>query len=1026
MRDVLLRLLGPMELRVDGQGLPLGPARQRTVLAALAVDAGRPVPVETLIGRVWDDDPPDQVRTVLYSYVTRLRRVLRPAGERAALNRNGGGYVLDVDPEAVDLLRFSRMVRAATRAAEFDLELAEEAFELWQGPALADLSGEWVGRIRNLLEQQRLDAMLGWARAHSAAGRSGLVIDDLRALVAQHPLVEPLAAAFIDALHREGRSAEALDCYANVRRHLVEQLGTEPGTELRELHQAILRDDGPRPAAATSSRRAPTTALPADTGAFTGRAKEIEQITATASSGAVLVIHAIAGMPGVGKTTLAVHVAHQLRDRFPDGQVFVDLYGHTAGRAPADPGDVLAALLAADGVDPRHLPAGTEARSALWRARLTGRRMLIVLDNAVDSVQVAPLLPGSPGCLVLVTSRRFPGDLPADAVAVSLDVLPPDEAAQMFHRLAPRAEGLREQVADLVAACGFLPLAVSLLARVLRRHSGWTVADLLHETKTRLLDVAAEHSSVAAAFALSYRHLPADRQRFLRLLALHPGTELEPYAAAALAGVGLAEATDQLDALHADSLLIEVGYHRYTMHDLIRAYVRTLAAADPPEARRLATERLLDFYQRTASLANTRLSRARQELAEPDAGLPLPDLADTDLALSWLRIERANLLACLASTDDGRRIVALTAGLTVLLRRDGPWTDALALHAAAARAAADLGDRLEHANALGDLATVRRLSGDYLAAEKDLRLALDLYRELGDRLGEADALIERGKALSRAADYPTSKVVAQQALDMYRDLGNLPGEAGALVELAVAVGMTSDFRGAQDLLRRALDLYRRLGDQPGQAYALRILGIAYGRVGDYAGARELLTLALDLYRRLGRRLGEALTLSDLGRSAAGLGDHAEAVRVLWMALDRHRDIGHRVGQSTALLYLGGVLRRTGDLAGAEDVLTEALALDREIRNRSGVAMVLNELGAVYRLSGDIERAVTAHEEAFEVAELVPSPWDQAQSLAGFGRCALARGRRREGAAELRKALAILRRIDAAEATEVAADLAALG
>jgi tetratricopeptide (TPR) repeat protein len=647
--------------------------------------------------------------------------------------------------------------------------------------------------------------------------------------------------------------------------------------------------------------------------------------------------------------------------------------------------------------------------------------MLVVLDNAVDSTQVAPLLPASAGCLVLVTSRRFLGDLPVDAVAVSLDVLTPGEAEEMFLRLAPQAG---ELVAELVAACGFLPLAVSLLARVFSRHRGWTVADLLAETRTRLLDVAAEHASIRAAFDLSYQHLPAARQRFFRQVALHPGTELEPHAAAALAGVRLDEAIGLLDALHADSLLIEVGYHRYAMHDLIRSYAGMLAADDPAEDRRTATDGLLDFYQHAASTADARLSRLTRPAATT-AGPDLPYPAGPDQALAWLRTERANLLACLANTDDPQRIVALSAGLTELLRRDGPWTDALALHTRAVEAAADLGDELEHATALGDLATVRRLSGDYPGAEQDVRLALDFYRRLGNRLGEANALTGLGKALSRTADYAGAAVVVQQARDVYRDLGDLPGEAGTLVELAIARGMSSDFQGAREVLRPALDIYRQLGDRPGHAYALRMLGTANCRLGDFTGARELLQQALDIYRQLGSRLGEALTLNDLGWALAGTGDNLEAAHCLRTALDLHSELDHRVGQSTALLYLGGALRRAGDLSGAAEALQHALVLNRDIRNRSGEAWTLNELGTVHHLAGDFDRAIAAHREALELAELLPSPVDKAQALAGFGRCALARGRRGEGTARLREALDILRQISSGEAAEVAAELGTL-
>ena len=1035
-----MRLLGPVELHVDGVDVQLGPARQRTVLAALAVDAGRPVQVDTIVDRVWGDDPPDQVRAVVYSYVARLRRALRPAGDRAALARRHGGYALDVDPAGVDLILFDHLARRG----EYDAALA-----LWRGPALAGLTGDWVDGVRDQAARRRLDATVGWARASLGIGDAGAVIDRLRPLVEEYPLVEPLAAVYIEALHRDGRPAEALDRWAATRRRLIEELGTEPGPALRELHQVMLRTE---PAA-------PST-LPADTGAFVGRRAEVARLV-TAGPG----VYAIAGMPGVGKTALAVHVAHRLRDAYPDGQLFVNLHGHTAGRPPGEPGDVLATLLATDGLDPRRLPSGVDARAALWRSRLAARHMLLVLDNAASSDQVIPLLPAAPGCLVLVTSRRVLGDLPADAVPATLDVLAAEEAGEMFRRLVPpaalgpspapaladgpthgsaygsaraggpahgpaygsaRAGGPAHDPAvaggpahdpavvgdsaALVAASGRLPLAVALLARLLRRHPGWTVADLLRETRERLLDTTAENTSIAAAFDLSYRYLPAGRQRFFGLLALHPGTELEPAAVGALAGVPPATARAELDALHGDGLLIEIGRNRYTMHDLIRAYASNVTTSD-----RGATDRLLDFYAAATAAASARMSR----LTRPGSSASAHDDADP---LAWLRLERSNLIACLDATDEPDRIVALTAGLGELLRRDGPWSEALARHEVAVGQARGL----DRSNALIDLATIRRLGGDYPGAARDARRALDQYRSQGSRLGEANALTVLAKALSRSGGYAESMPVIAEALAAYRELGDRPGEAGALVELGIARGMTSDFRAALELVGEALDRYRALGDRPGEAYAMRILGIAHGRVGDFAGARELLGGALRRYRELGARLGEALTHNDLGRVTAGMGDLPAAVRSLRAALREHRRRDHRVGQSTALLYLGSALRRTGDLAGAAAALREALLLNREIHNRSGEAMVLNELGAVHRLSGDLDRALTAHREALVLADGVPSPFDRALSLAGSGRCALARGHHREGAAQLRTALTILERIDAAEAAEIAAEVAALG
>jgi DNA-binding SARP family transcriptional activator/tetratricopeptide (TPR) repeat protein len=943
MPEARLRLLGPVTVETGGHDVPLGPARQRTVLAALAVDAGRPVPLGTIIDRVWDEAPPAQVRSVLYTYVTRLRRALRGL---AIVRRAGGGYVLDLDPGAVDLIQFGRL-----RAAG-DLD---RALELWRGPPLADLSGAWVSRTRDLATQQHLDAAIQWARARLTDGQAAAVAGRLRPLAADHPLVEPLAVLLVEALRRDGRAAEALDHFARVRRDLDDELGTEPGPDLRALHQQLLRPDAGRPAS-----------LPAGTGAFTGRDREIAALTEG--------VHAIAGMPGVGKTALAVHVAHRLRDRFDDGQLFVDLHGHTAGRDPADPADVLATLLTVDGVDPRQVPPGVEARSALWRSRTAGRRLVVVLDNAVDSAQVAPLLPA--GGLVLVTSRRYLGDLPATTLA--LEVLSPAEAVHMFRRLAPAADG---PVSSLVAACGHLPLAIALVARLVRRHPRWTIDDLLRETRSRLLHVTAEHANIHAAFDLSYQHLPPPAQAFFRGLARHPGTEFEPHAAAALTGTDPATAVARLDALHADSLLIETAHRRYVMHDLIRAYARGLADPGVPDE-------LLDLYQRGGDLA-------------------------------WLRTERANILACLAATTDDRRVVALTAALAEVLRRDGPWERAIELHTAAIAAAAQQSDR---ARALVELATVRRLGGDYPGAERDIRHAIRIYHRTGDEDGEAAALTVLAKTLSRAARYLDSLGVVERALELHRARGDENGAAAALVEEGIARGMTSDFEAARRLLGQALDIYRRHGDAHGIAYARRILGIAHGRVGAFVEARVLLIEALADYRRLGSRLGEALTRTDLGRTATGLGELGTAIRELHAALDQFREIHHRSGRSMALLYLGGALRRAGDLPGARDALVDALALDRELGNRSGEAMVLNELGAVHLRCGEVDQAVKAHQEARRLADLVPSAWDRAQSLAGLGRCALALGSPEEGTDQLRTALGLFREIHAAEAAEVESEI----
>jgi hypothetical protein len=324
--------------------------------------------------------------------------------------------------------------------------------------------------------------------------------------------------------------------------------------------------------------------LPADTVAFTGRAEQLAEISAAATvvaqEGRVVAIHAIDGLPGVGKTTLAVHVGHQVAGNFPDRQLFIDLHAHTPGQQPVAPADALATLLAADGVDARHLPADLDGRAAMWRSRMAGKRVLLILDNAASSAQVAPLLPGSAGCLVLVTSRRFLGDLPAAPVPVALGILPPEDAVAMFVTLASRAKAESALVAEIVKLCGYLPLAIALLAGLFARHRSWDMAYLIAETRGKLLTVSTENRTVAAAFELSYQYLTAIQQRFFVHLGLHPGPDIDPYAAAALAGLSYDDTIRILDELHADGLLAEPLPRRYQMHNLIHQYARSLAAAD--------------------------------------------------------------------------------------------------------------------------------------------------------------------------------------------------------------------------------------------------------------------------------------------------------------------------------------------------------------------------------------------------------------------------------------------------------------
>jgi tetratricopeptide (TPR) repeat protein len=684
--------------------------------------------------------------------------------------------------------------------------------------------------------------------------------------------------------------------------------------------------------------------LPQDT-AFTGREAELEAITGAvqgaARTGGVMAVHVIVGMPGVGKTALAVHAAHRLADRFPEGRLFLDLHAHTAGVPSTESAAALAALLVADGVDARYLPDDLDGRAALWRDRMAAKAVLLVLDNAASSDQVRPLLPGNPECLALITSRRHLGDLSTGTVSLLLDRLPTGQARAMFGAAAaPRSVEDGPQVVELVELCGCLPLAISILARVYAQHPSWALTDLIAETEQSLLHITAERDSVAAAFDVSIRYLPPARRRFLALLGLHPGASIDPYAAAALTDITRQEATAHLVGLWRDNLLTEPGRHRYGMHDLIRTYAQDLAADTlTDDERDQALDRVLDHYRYIATDAARRLTR-RPWPQEGDGPASRPSDAPTPIeytaVLAAARAERANLTACLdhASTADRpARIVALTTGLAPLLRLDGPWTEALTRHATALSAAQHLGDRSEQARALTELGNIRRLTADYDGATEALDQALRLYRQLGYPLGQANVLNELGVVRRMAGDRPGAIDVLEQALLLYEQVGNRYGQANALHELGVVRLLTGGHSGALELLERALFLYQGLGNQLGRADALSNLGNVRRLTGDHAGAIEILQQAVNLHRELGNQRGQARTLNALGDAHHARGEFAAAGTHHQQSLELSRHIGSAPDEAHALVGLGRGDRQVGRPQQAARLLGQAL----EILTRIGAA-----------------------------------------------------------------------------------------
>ena len=773
--------------------------------------------------------------------------------------------------------------------------------------------------------------------------------------------------------------------------------------------------------------------LPRDIISFTGREDELRQlIESAASSGGVVGIHAIGGMAGVGKTTFAVHAAYELTPQFPDGQIYLELHGHTPGRSPVDPADALARLLLMAGITAEQIPADLDERVAKWRNRLAGWKLLLILDGALDSKQVEPLLPGAAECLVLVTSRRRLTALP-DASVISLDVLAPDEAAMLLVRIAARADldSGDKAVSEIVRLCGALPLAVTIMAAQLRDNKRWTLASMavrLREAQDRLKPMVAEHRSVAAAFDLSYQNLTEGQQRLFRRLALHPGDDLDSYAVAALDDSDLEDARQTLADLCENYLLIEPEEGRYRFHDLIRQYARTLGETDPPVDREAAMARLLDYYLHTVRHADRYLARrVPRASGRPLGAAPrhAPDFSERADAVRWMDDERLNLQAVTEYADQNAQrgyAIAIPAAMRAYLRSQGHWNQALDLYRTAREAARQSGDGLSEADALAEMGPILRMTGDYPAAAHTLTLAFEQYDALGDRLGQASALHDLGAVQAQTGNLSAAVGSLDRCLDLFRGLGDQKGQAGALNYLGVVQRFAGDYQAAAANQAEAIELCRALGDEFGEASALNDLGAVQRLTGDYRAAAFSQARALDLFRRVDHRLGQASALNDLGVIRTLTKDYPEAISNLQDALKLFSDLVHLQGKANALTDLGAVQALTGDYPAATTSFGQAREIYTSLGHRQGEAELLNNMGETELASSETQQAYSHHQEALAIAADIKVPAEQARALEGIGRCQLLTGQAAEGAASLQQALEIYQRINSPYADRVAETL----
>jgi DNA-binding SARP family transcriptional activator len=615
MGEFSIGLLGEPELRIAGLVVPVPGDKQRLLLTALALRVGQTVNTGELVDRLWGDRPPSTARTTLRAHMKRLRKVLSAANEGPVVDTAPGGYRLCVDPTTVDLYRFRQLIGQSRRESErsFTLKLVDEALGLWRGDALAGLNLPWVEEVRRTLEQERLAAETERIDLALACGQHEVLVAELHARTAAYPLDERAAAQLMLALYRSGRAADALAHFQRIRQRLADDLGIDPEPSLGRLHQRILTADpmlalSNGPVHAGSAEVVVPRQLPLPPRHLAGRTEELAAVDRVGFAEADAVpILVITGTGGMGKTSLALHWAHQHADRFPDGQLFVDLRGYSATE-PIPPATAVRGFLEALGVHPGRVPGEIEARTALYRSVVARRRMLIVLDNARDADQVVPLLPGTPSCTVLVTSRNRLSRLVAThgAHPLPVDALPAAASRQeLVHRLgAARLAAEPEAVEDLLAHCGGFPLALGILAARAQSATELPLASLADELREAATRLAAFDAGLPDVLSWSYRTLTTDQARLFALLGLAPGPDISMPAAASLVGLPPSRARTLLRALEDAHLVRQHVAGRYRMHDLVKLYAADRAADDlPADVTVAAQRRLVDFYLHTARTA---------------------------------------------------------------------------------------------------------------------------------------------------------------------------------------------------------------------------------------------------------------------------------------------------------------------------------------------------------------------------------------------------------------------------------------
>lgn len=964
-------ILGPVLVRGSSGPVALS-GKPRAVLSTLLLHFNTPVTKDRLIAALWDE-PPSSAVANLQTYISRLRRALTGI---ASLRTQGSSYLLPLERDRLDLLVFDDTVQRARREARRGNLIAADhefgrALALWRGRPAEDapLSSTMTARITEL-EEQLAQARADWIDVRLDLGRHDRLIGELRTVVEAHPLWERARTQLMLALYRAGRRAEALDVYREARTVLVTELGVEPGPELTRQHAAILKDDPSLDRPAVRGGAGDWTAicqLPSDIGDFVGREQELESLSSVmlGSRADAPVIAAVHGTPGVGKSTLAVHLAHRLRPHFPDGQLFLRLAGGSP--TPRDPSDLLAELLRALHVDGASIPESRDERAALYRSRLADRAVLLLLDDAADEAQVRPLLPGTPHSAVLTTSRSR---LMLEGAAVlSLDPPSSTEARDLLAQMAgaARIESDPDAAHAILRACGRLPLAIRIAGARLAARPAWPLRDLaarLEDTRRRLDELALGQLSVRANFAVSYAALPPAARRAFRLLGLAGFESAAEWSVAALLGEPGGNADTAIEALVLGGLLTPggtdtAGQPRYGMHDLLRVYARDLADVEENEQQR---------HQAVCGLVTECLDRVRaavRDLPRPAAPPPPCSPPRRAVGYEWLAAERHNLVATVALAvelntagaselayhltsylaahhfyDDVVRVqrAVMTAGdahdvmraRLILADMDierGRYHDALSEFEALLRHFTETGDRHAATYAMTGRGVCRHVLSDHQAALADLTGAVSVFRELGDDGGALHALLDLSAVYLEVGRYDDAIDVCHSGLELTAGGWNPLDRSRLLRGLGIAHYEKGQVDAAIRYYEESLRLTGDLDyDDGGEPKTLRRLGEAYGAVGRFDEATHVLGQSLKEFVRSGNALGEALTTYAFGEICHRQGRVREALRHFTRSGDLIGKLGASLWRARALREIGRAHADLGDRAAAMAAWTEALDL----------------------------------------------------------------------------------------------------